>query len=131
MEYAYPRHSKGVDYLVGDEAYVHPGDGVVSIAPGVPISVGDVAIDELSIRPEEPFLVEALEAAVESEGIRVLPVEALVYLKLKSPRRKDAVDVVELVKAGADERLLREYIRRHAPALMEKLDKLIQEAAEE
>lgn len=128
--YGYPRHSKDVDYLVGDEAYVHHGGGIVSIASGIPISVGNIAIDELSIRPDEPFLVEALEAAPESEGIRILPIEALIYLKLKSPRMKDAVDIIELFKAGADEHSIRTYMNAYAPTLAKKLDDLIKKATD-
>jgi hypothetical protein len=63
-----------------------------------------------------------------SGGIPILPIEALIYMKLKSPRRKDAVDVVELVKAGADTVRVANYLTRVAPNLTAKFETLAAEA---
>jgi hypothetical protein len=52
-------------------------------------------------------------------------------MKLKSPRRKDAADVVELVKAGIDTARIAEYLSRYAPDLRDKFDTLISEAEAE
>jgi hypothetical protein len=42
----------------------------------------------------------------------------LVYLKLKSPRQKDRVDVIELLKAGLGIDACRAYLATHAPELV-------------
>ena len=71
------------------------------------------------------------QRAPNSGGIPILPVEALVYMKLKSPRRKDAVDVIELVKAGADTVKIKNYLSRNAADLVRKFETLVLEAEEE
>ena len=129
--YGYPRASKDVDFVVGDEAFtVHDG-GIVTVNPGVPIRVGQIVVDPISVGPDEPHLTEALQRAPVSGGIPILPVEALVYMKLKSPRRKDAADVVELVKAGVDTAKIGDYLARHAPGLTGKFKTLVSEAEAE
>jgi hypothetical protein len=93
--YGYPHATKGVDFLVGEEAFEHHPGGLVTMKPGMPIQVGGVAVDFLSIGADEKHL----EAALDSE---VASASALVYPKLKSPHSKDRTDVVEMVKAGLD-----------------------------
>jgi hypothetical protein len=126
--HGYPRASKDVDFVVGDEAFtVHEG-GIVTVNPEVPIRVGQVAVDPISAGPDEAHLTEALGRAPVSHGIPILPIEALVYMKLKSPRRKDAADVVELVKAGGDTARIADYLERFAPSLTGKFKTLVSEA---
>jgi hypothetical protein len=129
--HGYPRASKDVDFVVGPEAFIVHGGGVVTIDPRVPIRVGDVPVDPISVGPDENHLLEAVKGAPVSRGIPVLPIEALVYMKLKSPRRKDAVDVVELVKAGAPTERIVEYLARNAPGLVGKMRQLSSEAEAE
>lgn len=129
--WGYPRHSKDVDFFVGDEAFEMHGGGLITLAPGVPISIGKIAVDSLSATPEEPFMRDAITRAQVKDGIPILPIEALIYLKLKSPRRKDSVDVVELVKAGIDVALVRGWLGQNAPAMMRRFDGLVREAEEE
>jgi hypothetical protein len=129
--HGYPRASKDVDFVVGPEAFTTHEGGLITINPGVPVRVGDVAVDPISVGAEEPHLLEALRTAQRSQDIPVLSLEALVYMKLKSPRRKDAVDVVELLKAGADAGRIAAYLERHAPALGGKLKQLASEAEAE
>jgi hypothetical protein len=129
--WGYPRWSRDVDFLVGDEAFVaHPG-GFVTFAEGVPISFWGVAIDHLSIAPDEAFLVEHLENPTIVDGIPVISVGALVYLKLKSPRDKDRTDVIELVKAGIDAKAVFSWLSRHAPAMAQRFAKAVDKAVEE
>jgi hypothetical protein len=129
--HGYPRTSKVVDFLVGDEAFSFHEGGIVTVNPGVPVRVGNVAVDPIAVGTDEPHLMEALKRAPISGGIPILPIEALVYMKLKSPRRKDAVDVVELVKAGADAVRIADYLARVAPNLTLKFETLAAEAEEE
>lgn len=129
--HGHPRATKDVDFLVGPEAFcVHPS-GIVTIMPGVPIAVGNVAVDPMSIDPGEEFLIQAIEQAAISEGIPVLPAPALVYTKLKSPRKKDEADIVELVHSGLDVDEVRAYLAQHAPRFVPKFEALVERAEEE
>jgi len=123
----HPRATKDVDFLVGDEAFErHPG-GFVTMRPGVPIQVNGVAIDLLSIGDGEEHLATALETSPGS----AIEAPQLVYLKLKSPRQKDRVDVIELVKAGIDIDASRRYLAAHAPQLVPRFDDAVAQAAAE
>ena len=58
----FPRATKDVDFLVGDEAFEqHPG-GLVTLRPGVPFQVNRVAVDFIGAEAGEGFLAAALEA---------------------------------------------------------------------
>jgi hypothetical protein len=98
---------------------------------GLPIEAHGVAIDTLSIRDDEKHLVDALKAAEISEGVPVAPIEAVVYLKLVSPRAKDRLDVLELARAGIELDRVRTYLDRHAPHLRAKFDDIVRTALEE
>lgn len=50
----------------------------------------------------------------------------LVYMKLKSPRRGDEVDVIELIKGGSDANRCREYLV--APAFVTAFDECVAQA---
>ena len=129
--HGHPRATMAVDFLVGDQAFhVHVG-GLVTISAGIPVQVGDVPVDALSIRPEEAHLRDALTRAEVSDGIPILPLAALIYLKLKSPRSRDAADVVGLLRVASDQDQVRGYIAANAPDLLAKLDTLAAEAAED
>ena len=123
----HPRATKDVDFLVGDEAFEqHPG-GFVSMKPGVPIQINGVAIDLLSVQDGEDHLASALAAPMGS----MIEAPQLVYLKLKSPRLKDRVDVVELVKAGIDLRACRSYLAANAPGMVAMFEDSVARAAAE
>jgi hypothetical protein len=53
--------------------------------------------------------------------------EALIYLKLKSPRRRDEADVTELLRVN-DARPVRLYLEKYAPEMLPKFDVLASEA---
>lgn len=125
--YGYPRASKDVDFLVGDEAFDHHSGGIVSIRPGVPIQYKGVIIDPISIEPGSEHLREAIDDPKISEGIPVVPPEALIFMKLMSPRRKDAADIVELVSSGLDTGPIFDYLEEHAPNLVSRFEELIQD----
>jgi hypothetical protein len=74
---------------------------------------------------------EILDHPPMSEGLPVVPIEALIYRKLVAKRRKDLVDVVELVKAGADLTLVRDYLRQYAADLVPMFEELVSEALAE
>jgi hypothetical protein len=128
--HGYPRATKDVDFLVGDEAFERHEGGIVTMKPGVPIQIGGVLIDLLSAQPEEGALTGV--PVVPAPGdVPVAPVEALVHLKLKSPRMKDASDVVELLKAGVDRGRCRAWLAVNAPALAPRFEELVERADRE
>ena len=49
-------------------------------------------------------------------------------MKLAAKRRKDLVDVIELVRVGADVKRAQDYLRQHAIDLTPQLDELVNEA---
>lgn len=128
--HGYPRSTRDVDVLVGDEAFERRADGVVTLKPGVPVQIDGIAVDLLSASADERFLEPSLPQPVEGV-VPVAPAGPLVYLKLKSPRLKDRADVVELVKAGLDVQGVRDYLQRNALPLVAKLDQCIAEARAE
>jgi hypothetical protein len=88
-------------------------------------------VDPISIRPGDEHLEAAVSSPIVSRGIPVASAEALLFMKLRSPRRKDAADVVELFKAGLAVEPVRRYLKRHAPDLLAKLQELFAEAQAE
>ena len=123
----YPRATKDVDFLVGDEAFKHHAGGLVTMNPALPIEVNGVAIDYLSPRTGEEHLAAALAAAPGS----FIDVARLVYMKLKASRLQDRADVGGLVKTGLDVDLCRGYLVTNAPTLVPQFDELVTEAAAE
>ena len=128
--HGYPRATKDVDFLVGDEAFEHHAGGVVTMKPGIPIQVGGVLVDLLSAQPEEGALA-AVPVLRAGDDVPIAPIEALVYLKLKSPRMKDAADVIELLKAGIDAARCRAWLAANAPALVAPFEQLVERAERE
>jgi len=128
--HGFPRATKDVDFLVGDEAFEHHEGGFVTMKPGVPIQVGGVLVDLLTAQSNEGALASVPVLPVGDE-VPVAPIEALVHLKLKSPRMKDASDVVELLKAGIDRARCRVWLENNAAALTPRFDELIARADHE
>ena len=99
--YGHVRATKDVDFLVGPEAFVGDPDGLVEFAPGVPFRIGSIPTDSVPIPKDLPGLLSALESPDDLDGIPIISPEALVCMKLVAHRRKDQLDVIELLKAGA------------------------------
>jgi hypothetical protein len=114
----FPRATKDVDFLVGDEAFEWHAGGLVTLRAGVPFQVQGVAVDFIATEPGEDFLAAELEA----EPGSIMRAAPLVYMKLKSPRHKDRTDVIELIKSGIDVEACRDYLTRHAPGFVEAFD---------
>jgi hypothetical protein len=123
----YPRATRDVDFLVGDEAFHHHANGLVTLRPEIPFQVNGVAVDLLSPESSEDFL-EATLAAPPGTMMEAAP---LVYMKLKSPRRKDQVDVIEMIKGGIDTKRCREYLVAHAPTFVGAFDESVAQAEAE
>jgi hypothetical protein len=110
-----PRWTKDVDFVVDHTAFDVTPSGVVSFKPGVPLQVRGVVVDPILPKEEEGHLFDALRNPVVIDGIPVLPVEALVYMKLEAGRSKDIGDVVEILHYGADRPSIAKYLETHAP----------------
>ena len=122
--HGYPRATRDVDFLVGEEAFEHHEGDLITMKPGLPIQVAGVAVDFLTIGADERHL----EAALSEE---VAAAAALVYLKLKSPRSKDRTDVIELVKAGLDVERTRAYLASYQPSFIARFDDIVRTARAE
>ena len=120
-----PRGTKDVDFLVGEEAFEHHGM-LVSFRAGLPIVFGDVAVDPVSIGADEQFLNEVFESAVTTNGVPVITIEPLIYMKLNAGRRQDLSDVARLMASGVDERPVRAYLKEHAAELLPLLDRCLE-----
>jgi len=128
--HGYIQATTDVGFLVGEEAFVHQGS-LVAFKAGVPIEVNGIRIDYLSPTSLGPQLEEVLDHPPTSEGLPVVPIEVLIYMKLAAKRRKDMVDVIELVKAGADLMRVRGYILQYADDLLSSFEELVHEALAE
>ncbi|HEY9232768.1 MAG TPA: hypothetical protein VIS78_11500, partial [Blastocatellia bacterium] len=74
---------------------------------------------------------EVLDHPPMNEGLAIVPIETLIYMKLVAKRRKDLVDVIELVKVGADANRVRDYLRQYAADLIPTFEELVNEALDE
>lgn len=129
--HGWPRATRDVDFLVDDSAWSKTESGVVTLRAGIPVQAHGIAVDTISVRDDERHLLRAIETAEISEGIPVISVEALIYLKLASPRSQDRQDVLHLVRVGADVERVRRYLDANAPKLREKFEAILRTAAEE
>lgn len=133
--WGYIRATKDADFLVGPEAFNNHAGGIVSLKPGVPISVGGVPVDllmadqvgELDFDQEHPLI---------TRRIPIADVELLVYLKLVAFRRRDKEDIVQLLKNGHSEKEIRKFLENtqrfwSKPNLLGRFDELVQLADEE
>jgi hypothetical protein len=128
--HGYIRATVDVDFLVGDEAFEHHGS-VVAFKAGVPIEVDSVRIDYLSPVSLGAQLEEVLDHPLMNEGMAVVPIEVLIYMKLAAKRRRDLVDIIELVRVGADVNCVRDYLRQYASDLVPQFEELATEALAE
>jgi hypothetical protein len=124
--HGYPRSTKYVDFLVGDEAFEHHGPFVTL---KVPFEVNGIAVDSVSVPKEGPFLKEELKPPPTGSGdIPVVSLGALVFMKLLAGRLRDKTDLVELVKSGIDVDAVRDYLNRHAPDRLAAFDRIVEAA---
>lgn len=132
--HGYPRTTNVVHFLVGDEAFLHHAGGLVTLKVPL-VAVGNVRIDMVAIessQDEQEQLRPAIESPPESEHIPVVPLTALVYMKLKAGRQKDLADLVELLKRGRiDIPAIERYLEQRAPAYLQPWARVKELAARE
>ena len=128
--HGYIRATTYVDFLVDEKAFEHQGS-LVAFKSGVPIKVDGVRIDYLSPVSLGPQLEEVLNDPPIDEGLAIVPIEVLIYMKLTAKRRRDLLDVIELVKAGADVNGVQAYLQQYADDLLPSFEELVTEALAE
>jgi hypothetical protein len=126
----YIRATTDVDFLVSEEAFDHQG-ALVAFKAGVPIEVDGIRIDYLSPASLGSQMEDVLNQPPISDGLAVAPIEALIYMKLVARRRRDMLDVIELVKAGANVRSVRGYLLEYAAELVPLFEELVDESLSE
>jgi hypothetical protein len=124
--YGHPRATRDADFLVGDAAFVRRG-GVLRMRPEVPIEVRGVAIDTVWASSSDEEV--GISLAVLSHGVRVVPLEVLIAMKVRARRAQDDADVVGLLRAGADEDTVRAALTGIDPGLVGRFDQLAGQAA--
>ncbi len=132
--YGYPRTTDDVDFLVGDEAFIKHLGGIVTLKLPL-IAVGNTRVDFVSTTEVEDEN-EQLRLAVDNPHIDgtipIVPLTALVYMKLKAGRQRDISDLVELMKRGKiDAGLIDQYLDEHASDLIQKWVRIKEIAAKE
>lgn len=132
--HGYPRTTDDVHFLVGDEAFEKHEGGFVTLKVPL-IAVGDVRVDFVSIdesKGEDRQLRPAVEEPPRSEGVPIVPLPALVYMKLKAGRQKDTADLVELLKRGrVDLEAMDQYLVEYAPDQLRRWQRVKEIAARE
>ena len=93
----------------------------------MPIVASGIPIDHLGVLAYERHLEQALDRPVVDGDLPIAPLEALIYLKLKSPRKRDEADVVELLHIN-DPTPVRLYLEKNAPEMLPKFDTEASEA---
>jgi hypothetical protein len=122
--YGAPRNTTDVDFLVGLEAF--EGSGLVlTHRSGVPVKVGNIAIDLLPAEGEE--FERALNAAqLGSASIPIIALPVLIQMKLRALRPHDQEDVRRLIRAGADLGAIRNHLTSNEPTLLARLDYVLE-----
>lgn len=132
--HGYPRTTDDVDFLVGDEAFEKHEGGFVTLKLPL-IAIDNVRVDFVSIdesKGEERQLRPAVDEPHLSNGIPIIPLTALVYMKLKAGRQKDTADLVELLKRGSvDLEAMDRHLEEYAPEQLRRWQRVKEIAARE
>jgi len=118
-----PRTTADINFLVGDEAFEKHAGGFVTMR--VPIVEFDgIAIDQVPLTESLRVIEEGLERAHKSEGVPIAPMDTIVLMKLLASRSQDLADVEAIVESGVDREILRDAVRKAAPDLELRLDRV-------
>ena len=131
--YRYPRATEDIDFLVSSDAESQvAGNLLGGEVRGITLIVQGRTVDLMFPQEDENFLEAAIERAAVVDGVPVIPVEALVYLKLRAARTKDSADVVEMAKRGGLKAFeVRKYLEKVWPDAAEEFDSLVLQASVE
>lgn len=134
--HGWARATKDIDILVPsnvdlDEITGNKGRLIMAASfNGRTVKMNGVIVDFLSPAAEDTdFLDEAVALAERVGGLPIIPLGALVAMKMHASRERDEVDVIEVLKAAgdldaaADE--VRAYLAAHAPQFSEDFDSMV------
>lgn len=123
--HGHPRATKDVDFLVGKEAFATMLPVIVyrdELCDVVRIGT----VDLLAVPTNRPDLHLTL-ALPGVDELPVIPVEALVLMKLDAYRPQDRADVVALLRTGVDLAELRAFLATNAADLLPRFGTLVAE----
>jgi hypothetical protein len=127
--YGWPRATKDIDLLLGDEAWSKLPGGELRPRVSLPEAIDGVGIDYLPLDIGGEFLNTALDHPVMSEGVPIAPPEVVVCTKLLRLAMRDQADIVEMLKAALFDRSdVRRYLEAHTPMLLRRWDALVVQA---
>jgi hypothetical protein len=116
--HGFPRATKDVGYLVGNEAFERT-EPILVYRDELKDRIKMGVVDLLSVPTEYPCLADQL--AVPGQGeLNVIAPEALILMKLSANRPQDRADVSRLLDAGIDEQEVASYLADNAPNLLNR-----------
>ena len=126
----YLRNTNNLDFLVGDNAFVHR-DKIIYVRNDLPIRYFGSEVHWVSMRDSEKSIFGRFLLLPARGQVPIMPIEPLIGMKLLSGRHKDRTDIIELVKVRSDLSSIVEFTKTNIPALLPMLDELITCAEEE
>lgn len=120
-----PRTTEDIDFLVGNEAFVTHAGGFVTLRVPV-IEFDGIDVDQVAVTEDLTAIENALDRALESEGVPIAPVDAIVIMKLIAGRTQDLADIEAIVESGADRESLRDAVQKSAPDKSRVLERLFE-----
>lgn len=130
--YGWPRATKDVDVLLGDEAWHKDIGGGLTPLVDLPEKVLGIGIDYLPLDVAGPFLEAGVAAPFWTEGVPIAPPEVVVCTKLIRLAMRDGADIVEILKVGLiDRAAILAYLTEHTPMLVRRWNELCEQADRE
>jgi hypothetical protein len=118
-----PRTTSDIDFLVGDEAFERHAGGFVTMRVPV-VEFDGIDVDQVPLTERLRVIADGLDRSHQSEGVPIAPVDTIVVMKLLAGRSQDVADVEAIVESGADREALRAAVRKAAPELEPRLDRV-------
>jgi hypothetical protein len=130
--YGWPRATRDVDLLIGNEAWERQTSGKLVPRLTLPETINDIPIDYLPIDVAGRFLEQAFERPLWTDGLPIAPVDIVVCTKLIRLAMRDQADIVEIVKAQLIDRAeVRAFLVEHTPMLVGRWEALVTQAEAE
>lgn len=119
----YLRNTNNIDFIVDDNAFIFR-NSITYIRCDLPIKYYGTSVNWISLSPaEKPMFDEFLRIPAPGD-IPILPIEALVAMKLISARHKDRTDIIELLKVWGDLSSIENFVKKHIPQRFPMLEHL-------
>ena len=130
--YGWPRFTKNIVVMVGDEAFDRLAGSVQELRADLPTTVDGVGVDYLPTAVAGDFAEAELSLAFVTGGLPIARAEIVICTKLLRHLHRDRTDLVEVLKAGLiDRAAIRAYLEEHTPMLVRRWLALVDEAEAE